>query len=63
MLVMPDRSKRPPIRQSGPRALRSTVAAVLAGALGLAALTGGGSAVAVPAAGEGFAAGDRKSVV
>ncbi len=52
MLVMPDRSKRPPIRQAtrpaGRRALRSTVAAVLAGALGLAALTGGGTAVAVP---------------
>ncbi|PPS88880.1 Major phosphate-irrepressible acid phosphatase [Streptomyces sp. MH60] len=50
MLVMPDRSKRPPIRPSRPRALRTTVAAVLAGALGLAALTGGGSAVAVPVA-------------
>lgn len=50
MLVMPDRSKRPPIRSSSrPRALRTTVAAVLAGALGLAALTGGGTAVAVPA--------------
>ncbi|MET7320922.1 glycoside hydrolase domain-containing protein [Streptomyces sp. NPDC005549] len=47
---MPDRSKRPPIRPSRPRALRTTVAAVLAGALGLAALTGGGSAVAVPVA-------------
>ncbi|MZE49444.1 hypothetical protein GTY49_42360, partial [Streptomyces sp. SID5477] len=49
---MPDRSKRPPIRQAirptRSRALRSTVAAVLAGALGLAALTGGGTAVAVP---------------
>ncbi|MFC8875173.1 glycoside hydrolase domain-containing protein [Streptomyces ardesiacus] len=55
---MPDRSKRPPIRQSGPRALRSTVAAVLAGALGLAALTGGGSAVAVPAAKPSPAAGE-----
>ncbi len=51
MLVMPDRSKRPPIRPSSrPRALRTTLAAVLAGALGLAALTGGGTAVAVPAA-------------
>ncbi|XKK62247.1 hypothetical protein HFP71_06165 [Streptomyces sp. ARC32] len=49
---MPDRSKRPPIRPAtrpaGRRALRSTVAAVLAGALGLAALTGGGTAVAAP---------------
>lgn len=50
VLVMPDRSKRPPIRPAGPRALRSAVAAVVAGALGLAALTGGGTA-------------DRKSVV
>ncbi|MET8665647.1 glycoside hydrolase domain-containing protein [Streptomyces tendae] len=47
---MPDRSKRPPIRSSSPRALRTTVAAVLAGALGLAALTGGGTAVAAPVA-------------
>ncbi|WP_217166191.1 glycoside hydrolase domain-containing protein [Streptomyces sp. AC512_CC834] len=46
---MPDRSKRPPIRSAGPRALRATVAAVLAGALGLGVLTGGGTASAVPA--------------
>ncbi|MBU6531512.1 glycoside hydrolase domain-containing protein [Streptomyces mayonensis] len=47
---MPDRSKRPPIRAAGPRALRATVAAVLAGALGLGALTAGGTATAAPAA-------------
>lgn len=47
---MPDRSKRPPIRPAGPRALRTTVAAVLAGALGLGLLTGGGAVAAdVPA--------------
>ena len=50
MLVMPDRSKRPPRRSARSRPLRSTVAAVLAGALGLAALTGGGTAAAVPLA-------------
>lgn len=48
MLVMPDRSKRPARRPVRPRRLRSTVAAVLAGTLGLAALAGGGTAVAVP---------------
>ncbi len=50
MLVMPDRSKRPSRRSARSRPLRSTVAAVLAGTLGLAALTGGGTAVAVPLA-------------
>ncbi|MFJ9669998.1 GH92 family glycosyl hydrolase [Streptomyces sp. NPDC101221] len=45
---MPDRSKRPARRPVRPRRLRSTVAAVLAGTLGLAALAGGGTAVAVP---------------
>ncbi|GAA4589380.1 glycoside hydrolase family 92 protein [Streptomyces violaceoruber] len=60
MLVMPDRSKRPPIRSSSPRAaLRATVAAVLAGALGLAALTGGGTAVAVPVTKASPPAGER----
>lgn len=60
VLVMPDRSKRPPIRSSSPRAaLRATVAAVLAGALGLAALTGGGTAVAVPVTKASPPAGER----
>ncbi|MFJ6071871.1 glycoside hydrolase domain-containing protein [Streptomyces sp. NPDC093065] len=57
---MSDRSKRPPTRSARPRprALRSTVAAVLAGALGLAALTGGGTAAAVPVAKSSATAGE-----
>ncbi|GHI93726.1 glycoside hydrolase domain-containing protein [Streptomyces olivaceus] len=48
---MPDRSKRPPARTAaGTRALRAAVAAVLAGALGLGALTTGGTAAAAPSA-------------